>query len=343
MPVAVLSGAAVDRGDKVRWCKSDAQVAAGSIGRVKTGQLNERGRLLVEWPNGIVRGEPPDALLKAVDEQEADKLLGPAKLRGNARADKPLLVGTPICVAGRGPGVYVRANTRWFGANEHVIDFDSGGEQTLVLRNELWTVFKKEMQQMVRLTDRWKRARESPHWVADGDAVGCMLCAQTFTSFTRRHHCRSCGWVVCSLCSAGRTELYRWLDSEEHCLKGSTTPAEPQRTCDVCCANPAGVPPLALEGHPLPAFDGAYRKVSEHKGWPVLRNGAGMFCYRYEPTEKWFLSTVNTPDKSACTSSIVSAEGPLPIGAQTWRCYVDGEWVKRSLSVTVLVRPLPLP
>eukprot|EP01046_Picozoa_sp_COSAG06_P072977 COSAG06_NODE_21604_length_751_cov_1.095092_1_plen_92_part_01 len=28
-----------------------------------------------------------------------------------------------------------------------------------------------------------------------------------------------------------------------------------------------------LKGHPLPVFNGAYRKVSEHKGWPVLKNG----------------------------------------------------------------------
>eukprot|EP01046_Picozoa_sp_COSAG06_P064702 COSAG06_NODE_15577_length_1060_cov_16.219563_2_plen_170_part_01 len=55
---------------------------------------------------------------------------------------------------------------------------------------------------------------------------------------------------------------------------------------------PLPTPPLqplgfALEGHPDANFNGAYRKVSEHKGWPVLRNGAGMFCYRYEPTDRW--------------------------------------------------------
>ena len=98
---------------------------------------------------------------------------------------------------------------------------------------------------------------------------------------------------------------------------------------------------FVLEGHPLPAYNGAYRKVSEHKGWPVLRNGAGMFCYRYEPTDRWYLNAEHTPDSGACFSAIESAEGPLPIGAQTWRCYVDGECVERSLSVTVLVRPFP--
>jgi hypothetical protein len=105
-------------------------------------------------------------------------------------------------------------------------------------------------------------------------------------------------------------------------------------------------PPLqplgfALEGHPTPSYNGAYRKVSEHKGWPVLRNGAGMFCYYYEPLDKWFLWSEHTPDSDTCNSYIVSAEGPLPIGAQTWQCAVDGKWVENSLSVTVLVRRFP--
>eukprot|EP01046_Picozoa_sp_COSAG06_P051297 COSAG06_NODE_8339_length_2199_cov_5.181429_5_plen_152_part_00 len=98
---------------------------------------------------------------------------------------------------------------------------------------------------------------------------------------------------------------------------------------------------FALEGHPTPACNGVYRKVSEHKGWPVLRNGAGAFCYRYELDDKWFLRKEHTPDSAICNSSIASAEGLLPCGAQTWQCNVDGEFVDRSLSVTVLVRPFP--
>jgi hypothetical protein len=100
---------------------------------------------------------------------------------------------------------------------------------------------------------------------------------------------------------------------------------------------------FALEGHPTPAYNGAYRKVSEHRGWPVLRNGAGKFCYRYEPRDEWLLSNTHTPDKDNANSHIDAAEGPLPIGAQTWQCYVDGKWVDRSLSMTVLVRPFFLP
>ena len=111
--------------------------------------------------------------------------------------------------------------------------------------------------------------------------------------------------------------------------------------CCVCLIHllpPAQPLGFALEGHPWPFFNGAYRKVSEHKGWPVLRNGAGMFCYRYEPDDQWFLWNEHTPDSGTANSWIASAEGPLPIGAQTWQCYIDKKWLKSSLSVTVLVR-----
>jgi hypothetical protein len=102
---------------------------------------------------------------------------------------------------------------------------------------------------------------------------------------------------------------------------------------------------FALEGHPDANFNGAYHKVSEHKGWPVLRNGAGRFCYRREPTDRWFLNTEHTPDSNLCISHIASAEGPLPIGAQTWNVAptVVGKpkgsgFVDISCAVTVLVR-----
>ena len=85
------------------------------------------------------------------------------------------------------------------------------------------------------------------------------------------------------------------------------------------CYPPAQPLGFALEGHPTPAYNGAYRKVSEHKGWPVLRNGAGMFCYRYEPTDRWFLNDKHTPDSDGAYSYIQAAQGPLPSGAQTWQ------------------------
>jgi len=42
-------------------------------------------------------------------------------------------------------------------------------------------------------------------WVPDAEANVCMHCKKTqFTVLNRRHHCRSCGTVVCGPCSSKR-------------------------------------------------------------------------------------------------------------------------------------------
>ena len=47
---------------------------------------------------------------------------------------------------------------------------------------------------------------------------------------------------------------------------------------------------FTLEGHPTAEYNGAYHKVSEDKGWPVLTNAAGMFCYHHEKDRRWILT-----------------------------------------------------
>jgi len=63
-------------------------------------------------------------------------------------------------------------------------------------------------------------AGEAPVWQPDGDVSHCPLCQVEFSIFVRRHHCRSCGKVVCSNCS--QHKLILPIDS----LK--------QRVCDTC-------------------------------------------------------------------------------------------------------------
>jgi lateral signaling target protein 2 len=41
-----------------------------------------------------------------------------------------------------------------------------------------------------------------PRWVPDCEAPRCMACAALFNPFRRRHHCRNCGGVFCSVCSS---------------------------------------------------------------------------------------------------------------------------------------------
>lgn len=44
-------------------------------------------------------------------------------------------------------------------------------------------------------------------WIDDSKAQACALCAKRFSTFTRKHHCRNCGLVVCTKCSQARRVL----------------------------------------------------------------------------------------------------------------------------------------
>eukprot|EP01117_Protostelium_nocturnum_P012287 TRINITY_DN4522_c0_g1_i2.p1 TRINITY_DN4522_c0_g1~~TRINITY_DN4522_c0_g1_i2.p1 ORF type:complete len:809 (+),score=261.53 TRINITY_DN4522_c0_g1_i2:417-2843(+) len=47
----------------------------------------------------------------------------------------------------------------------------------------------------------------APIWVHDSASNNCMLCQKAFGFITRKHHCRSCGILVCSSCSGQKTFL----------------------------------------------------------------------------------------------------------------------------------------
>lgn len=46
-----------------------------------------------------------------------------------------------------------------------------------------------------------------PIWVPDNMATGCMQCHAKFTMIKRRHHCRACGKVLCSVCCSQKFKL----------------------------------------------------------------------------------------------------------------------------------------
>ena len=92
---------------------------------------------------------------------------------------------------------------------------------------------------------------------------------------------------------------------------------------------------VSIEGHPTADYNGVYTHDSTHEGWPVLKNAKGMYCYRHTPTGRWFLWKEFTPDDSACNAAIVAKEGPLPVGAHTWRVFSGGQWEEHTLTVTL--------
>lgn len=65
-------------------------------------------------------------------------------------------------------------------------------------------------------------AKYGVEWQCDADADECTLCAATFSLLRRRHHCRTCGRIVCGACS------------KQRCLTGAA--AKPKRSCDACVA-----------------------------------------------------------------------------------------------------------
>ena len=48
---------------------------------------------------------------------------------------------------------------------------------------------------------------KDPTWIEDNAISECFLCGTQFSMTTRKHHCRSCGQIICSECCLKRIEL----------------------------------------------------------------------------------------------------------------------------------------
>ena len=60
----------------------------------------------------------------------------------------------------------------------------------------------------------------APVWIPDQRVTMCQLCSNEFTLVNRRHHCRACGKVVCSQCSANKAPIkYRQFESVKVCSR----------------------------------------------------------------------------------------------------------------------------
>lgn len=97
---------------------------------------------------------------------------------------------------------------------------------------------------------------------------------------------------------------------------------------------------VVLSGHPNAICNGEYRPATElHEGWPRYESlagtsaGASMHLFRSIGLKKWVLSRRFVPDSDVNNSNILAEEGPLPVGTQTWNCFVKGQWVQQKLTV----------
>jgi len=62
--------------------------------------------------------------------------------------------------------------------------------------------------------DQLMLGKVAPFWVPDSEALNCMICDAKFTLVKRRHHCRGCGHVLCSVCCSDKFPL-SYLEGKE--------------------------------------------------------------------------------------------------------------------------------
>ncbi|RWS30297.1 Pleckstrin domain-containing family F member 2-like protein [Leptotrombidium deliense] len=78
---------------------------------------------------------------------------------------------------------------------------------------------------LIKRTGKQPTGEHAAVWVPDGEATKCMHCNKSeFGLLNRRHHCRSCGAVICGGCS-------------KHKFLIPTQSSKPVRVCDTCYGN----------------------------------------------------------------------------------------------------------
>uniref|UniRef100_A0A8C8RL52 Lateral signaling target protein 2 homolog n=1 Tax=Pelusios castaneus TaxID=367368 RepID=A0A8C8RL52_9SAUR len=96
------------------------------------------------------------------------------------------------------------------------------------LRSILKTLFEV-MATKPETEDKEKQKKDPPDWVPDEVCSFCTACKAPFTVIRRKHHCRSCGKIFCSRCSAHSAPLPRYGQMKPvrvctHCYMFHVTP-----------------------------------------------------------------------------------------------------------------------
>lgn len=93
--------------------------------------------------------------------------------------------------------------------------------------------------------DQLMFGKVQPFWVPDADAPSCMICSVKFTVVKRRHHCRSCGKVLCSNCCGDKFKLTYMESKEGRVCTPCKTVLERLEKAERDGLNPAGgLPPI---------------------------------------------------------------------------------------------------
>jgi hypothetical protein len=111
-----------------------------------------------------------------------------------------------------------------------VVETPKEERRTMAQRGQTTMYFQPPTDEDLHAWLRALQVASREPWAANGDDPGCAGCARPFDLFSRRHHCRRCGRVVCEACSPHRQAMP---------LMAYTAPV---RVCNDCNGN---VEPLA--------------------------------------------------------------------------------------------------
>ncbi|XP_054245789.1 pleckstrin homology domain-containing family F member 1 [Indicator indicator] len=93
---------------------------------------------------------------------------------------------------------------------------------SLTERKEWISHLEECIRHLLTKTGRQPSTEHAAPWIPDKATDICMRCTQTkFSTLTRRHHCRKCGFVVCADCSRQRFLMPRLSP-------------KPLRVCNLC-------------------------------------------------------------------------------------------------------------
>ena len=85
-------------------------------------------------------------------------------------------------------------------------------------------------------------------------------------------------------------------------------------------------------------FAGVYKYDSTYDGWPVLKSASGNFCYRHTKSSTWRIGDEHNHDIDRCYLYIAAPDGPLPVGAHTWKLLSRNGWQDDKMMVSLMVR-----
>eukprot|EP01064_Diplonema_japonicum_P024076 TRINITY_DN34555_c0_g1_i1.p1 TRINITY_DN34555_c0_g1~~TRINITY_DN34555_c0_g1_i1.p1 ORF type:complete len:285 (+),score=25.41 TRINITY_DN34555_c0_g1_i1:67-855(+) len=98
---------------------------------------------------------------------------------------------------------------------------------------------------------------EAWNWEPSEKRSGCAVCCRSFNMYIRKHHCRSCGRLVCYACSGNLAIVSGIPNDPPKCLDnisccGSDTRAadKPSRVCEDCFYGPVMSTPLPSQTTP---------------------------------------------------------------------------------------------